>query len=106
MKRLVLLSAALALCLVAAPSPASAGYWKPCGGASQAGPDWFGLEAHNLNCETARKVARRFANTHVDQQLGFTCQVSTEGNDPDRVGCRRELGGRAQTLHFRVPGNS
>jgi hypothetical protein len=69
----VLVTAAVALVAVFAPSPA----WAPvpprnCGMLEQGGKR-FNIKADQLRCRTARRYARRYLASH-DRPRGYTCR--------------------------------
>jgi len=70
---LVVVTAALSLVVVLAPSPA----WAPvpprnCG-MLEKGSKRFNIKADQLRCRTARRYARRYLTSH-DRPRGFTCR--------------------------------
>jgi len=95
------LVAPVAAALLAFPTGASAGHGFPkfCGSQSGVGAGWYNVEAFNVKCSTARRVAKRYWQTGDHRFNGWKCDSDGSG-ELFFADCKRKKHGRHQHLRF------
>jgi hypothetical protein len=102
---LVIVAAAAALALPAAPAGAHNGGFTACGDSDTAG--WYDLQARDVACRVARKVADHYiliAHAEDDGYKGWRCANTQDADNPLRTACRRTKDGKHQKIKFEFAG--
>ena len=89
----------------AAAKPSGGGFTSCSDDLSHAG--WYDLQARNVACRVAAKVANHFilvAHAEDDGYKGWACANTQRADDPIQNACKRRKHGRKQKLKFQFAG--